>query len=29
MADERFNDNYTYDGQFEGNIMVVGKTGGG
>ena len=30
MADERFNNNnYTYDGQFEGNIMVVGRTGCG
>ena len=29
MADERFNDNYTYDEQFEGNIMVVGRTGCG
>ena len=29
MVDERFNDNYTYDGQFEGNIMVVGRTGCG
>ena len=29
MAGERFNDNYTYDGQFEGNIMVVGRTGCG
>ena len=27
MADERFNNNYTYDGQFEGNITVVGRTG--
>ena len=28
MADERF-DTYSYDGQFEGNIMVVGRTGCG
>ena len=25
--DERFNNNYTYDGQFEDNIMVLGRTG--
>ena len=30
MADDRFSsNNYTYDGQFEGNIMVVGRTGCG
>ena len=29
MAEERFDNNYTYDGQFEGNIMVVGRTGCG
>ena len=30
MADDRFSSsNYTYDGQFEGNIMVVGRTGCG
>ena len=28
MADERF-DTYSYDGQFEGNIMVVGRRGCG
>ena len=29
-ADERFtNYNYTYDGQFEGNIMIVGRAGCG
>ena len=28
MADETF-DNYSYDGQFKGNIMVVGRTGCG
>ena len=30
MADDRFSSsNYTYNGQFEGNIMVVGRTGCG
>ena len=30
MADDRFSsNNYTYDGQFKGNIMVVGRTGCG
>ena len=30
MADDRFSsNNYTYDGQFERNILVVGRTGCG
>ena len=27
--DERFSNNYNYDGQFESNIMIVGRTGCG
>ena len=27
--DERFGNNYTYDGQFEGNITIMGRTGCG
>ena len=29
MEDEQYNREYNYDGKFQGNILVVGRTGCG